>query len=64
MELYFTKGSRARALAIIVIAVMAVFVVRLFYIQIIRHNDYVAQADSVRVPGGLPRPPGFEVIEQ
>lgn len=49
MELYFTKGSRARALAIIVIAVMAVFVVRLFYIQIIRHNDYVAQADSEHI---------------
>ena len=49
MELYFTKGSRARTLAIIVIAVMAVFVVRLFYIQIIRHNDYVAQADSEHI---------------
>lgn len=49
MELYFTKGSRARTLAIIVIAVMAVFVVRLFYIQIIRHNDYVAQADSEQI---------------
>jgi cell division protein FtsI/penicillin-binding protein 2 len=49
MELYFTKGSRARTLAIIVIAVMAVFVVRLFYIQILRHNDYVAQADSEHI---------------
>lgn len=49
MELYFTKGSRARTLAIIVITVMAVFVVRLFYIQIIRHNDYVAQADSEHI---------------
>ncbi len=49
MELHFTKGSRARLLAIIVIAIMAIFVMRLFYIQIIRHNDYVAQADSEHI---------------
>ena len=49
MDLHFTKGSRARTLAIIVTAVMAVFVVRLFYIQIIRHNDYVVQADSEHI---------------
>ena len=49
MELYFTKGSRARTLAIIVIAVMAVFVVRLFYIQIVQHQAYVAQADSEHI---------------
>ena len=49
MDLHFSKGSRARTLAIVVIAVMAVFVVRLFYIQVIRHNDYVAQADSEHI---------------
>lgn len=49
MDLHFSKGSRARTLAIIVTAVMAVFVVRLFYIQIIRHNDYVVQADSEHI---------------
>lgn len=49
MELSFTKGSRARGIAIVVIVIMAIFVVRLFYIQIIRHNEYVAQADSEHI---------------
>lgn len=49
MELSFTKGSRAKTIAIIIMIVMVVFVVRLFYIQIVRHNDYVAQADSEHI---------------
>lgn len=42
----FAKGSRSKTLAILVIAVMAVFVIRLFYIQIIKHSYYVEQADG------------------
>lgn len=49
MELHFTKGSRAKAIALLIIAVMGLFVVRLFYIQIIRHDTYVAQADSEHI---------------
>lgn len=46
MELHFTKGSRARALAMGMVALMALFVMRLFYIQIIQHNFYVTQANA------------------
>lgn len=49
MELHFTKGSRAQQIAIITILIMAVFVVRLFYIQIVQHQAYVAQADSEHI---------------
>lgn len=42
----FTKGSRTRLLAILLIAVMALFVIRLFFIQIIQHKYYMDQADS------------------
>lgn len=42
----FAKGSRSKTLAILVVAVMALFVVRLFYIQIIKHGYYMDQADS------------------
>lgn len=46
MYLDITKGSRQRILAIAVLLVMAVFIVRLFYLQVIRHEYYVAQARS------------------
>lgn len=42
----FAKGSRSKTLAILVVAVMALFVLRLFYIQIIKHGYYMDQADS------------------
>lgn len=42
----FARGSRSKTLAILVVAVMALFVVRLFYIQILRHDYYSEQADS------------------
>ena len=42
----YIKGKRTRLLAGFVMAAMAVFFVRLFYIQIIQHNYYTAQADS------------------
>lgn len=49
MELHFTKGSRAQLIAIITVLIMAIFVVRLFYIQIVQHQAYVAQADSEHI---------------
>ncbi|MGB4957507.1 MAG: penicillin-binding protein 2 [Candidatus Saccharimonas sp.] len=49
MELHFTKGSRARGIALLTIVIMSIFVIRLFYIQIIRHETYVAQADSEHI---------------
>ena len=46
MQLDLAKGSRPRILAILVIIIMAVFVVRLFYLQIIRHDYYVTEANK------------------
>lgn len=46
MQLDFTKGSRARILAILTLVIMAVFIVRLFYLQVIRHGYYETQALS------------------
>lgn len=44
MQLDFKRGSRAYILAIVTVAVMAIFVVRLFYLQVIKHDFYVALA--------------------
>ena len=49
MKLEIQKGSRSKILAIIVVGLMAVFVVRLFYLQIIKHDEYVALANSEQV---------------
>lgn len=46
MQLNFKKGSRSKALAILTLGIMAVFVARLFYLQIIQHEYYVAQASK------------------
>lgn len=46
MQLDFKKGSRTRFLAIITLVIMAVFVVRLFYLQVIQHDYYVAEANK------------------
>lgn len=46
MLLDFKKGSRAQTLAILTLVIMAIFVVRLFYLQIIKHDYYVAQANA------------------
>lgn len=43
------KGSRSRILAGLVLAIAAVFVVRLFYLQIIQHNYYVELAQTEQV---------------
>jgi cell division protein FtsI (penicillin-binding protein 3) len=45
MQLDLKQGSRPRILAILTIVIMAVFVVRLFYLQIIEHGYYVTQAN-------------------
>ncbi|MDB5186735.1 MAG: putative Peptidoglycan glycosyltransferase, partial [Candidatus Saccharibacteria bacterium] len=44
MQLDIAKGSRPHILAILVLAIMAVFVVRLFYLQVVRHDFYVSAA--------------------
>jgi cell division protein FtsI (penicillin-binding protein 3) len=49
MQLDLTRGTRTRTLAILTLVIMAVFVVRLFYLQVIRHEYYVAQANAEQV---------------
>ena len=44
MQLELAKGSRPRMLAMILLGIMAIFVIRLFYLQVIRHDFYVAAA--------------------
>lgn len=49
MDLHFTKRSRAKRLAIGMLVIMTLFVIRLFYIQVIQHDYYVKLADSEQV---------------
>jgi cell division protein FtsI/penicillin-binding protein 2 len=49
MNLEFQKGSRSKILAAMVLGIMAVFVVRLFYLQIIQHGYYVELANKEQV---------------
>jgi cell division protein FtsI/penicillin-binding protein 2 len=44
MKLELLKGSRTRILAAVVLAIVAIFVVRLFYLQVIKHDYYVGLA--------------------
>ncbi|HSW91946.1 MAG TPA: penicillin-binding protein 2, partial [Candidatus Saccharimonadales bacterium] len=46
MQLDLKKGSRTHQLAILTLIIMAVFVVRLFYLQVIRHDYYIGLADQ------------------
>ncbi|MDB5163164.1 MAG: putative Peptidoglycan glycosyltransferase [Candidatus Saccharibacteria bacterium] len=39
-------GSRSRILAAVILGIAAIFVIRLFYLQIIQHNHYVELAQS------------------
>ena len=39
-------GSRSRILAAVILGVAAIFVIRLFYLQVIQHDHYVALAQS------------------
>lgn len=43
------QGSRSRILASVVLVIAAVFVLRLFYLQVIQHNHYVALAQQEQV---------------
>lgn len=49
MKLELQKRSRSNALAVILFLITAIFVVRLFYLQIIRHDYYVERANSEQV---------------
>jgi cell division protein FtsI/penicillin-binding protein 2 len=46
MQLDLKKGSRPQLLAALILIIMAVFVVRLFYLQVIQHDYYVSQANK------------------
>jgi cell division protein FtsI (penicillin-binding protein 3) len=51
MNLELQKGSRSRILAVLVLAIMAVFVVRLFYLQVIQNQHYreLGNAEQIKV---------------
>ena len=49
MKLELQKGSRSKVLAAIVIVTMAIFVIRLFYLQIIQHDYYVHEANKEQI---------------
>jgi cell division protein FtsI/penicillin-binding protein 2 len=49
MNLELQKGSRSKILAALVLGIMAVFVVRLFYLQIIQHGYYVDIANNEQI---------------
>lgn len=49
MQLSFQRGSRSLILGGLLLAMMAIFVARLFYLQIIKHDEYVAQAQAEQV---------------
>ncbi len=49
MNLNFKKGSRAKILALIVFAVMVIFVLRLFYLQVIQYGYYTNLANQEQV---------------
>ena len=44
MKLELLKGSRTRILAAVILAIVAIFVVRLFYLQVIKHDYYIGLA--------------------
>jgi len=46
MNLELLKGSRSRILAAVILFIAAIFVARLFYLQVIRHDYYVELAAS------------------
>ncbi len=49
MKLELINGSRSRILAGAVLAIAAIFVIRLFYLQVIQHNHYVSLAQVEQV---------------
>lgn len=44
MKLELLKGSRTRILAFLILAIVSIFIVRLFYLQVIKHDYYVGLA--------------------
>ncbi|MDB5160155.1 MAG: putative Peptidoglycan glycosyltransferase [Candidatus Saccharibacteria bacterium] len=48
MNLELLKGSRTRILATVILVIVAIFVVRLFYLQVIRHDYYVGVAKQTQ----------------
>lgn len=49
MHLSLNKSSRTRVLLGFLILLGAIFVIRLFYMQVIQHADYVAKAEESQV---------------
>ncbi len=49
MKLELLHGSRSRVLAAIVLGIAAIFVIRLFYLQVIQHGHYVELAQTEQV---------------
>lgn len=49
MKLELLHGSRSRILAAAIFFIVAIFIVRLFYLQIIQHEHYVALANNEQV---------------
>lgn len=47
--LSFQKGSRSVFLAFLLLGMMGIFVVRLFYLQIIMHDEYLQQAAAEQI---------------
>lgn len=43
------KGSRSRVLAAMLLIIVGIFIIRLFYLQIIKHDYYVAIANSEQI---------------
>jgi cell division protein FtsI/penicillin-binding protein 2 len=46
MHLEFNRYGRARLLALLTLGIIAVFIVRLFYLQVVQHGYYVRMANS------------------
>jgi len=49
MNLELQKGSRSKILAAVIFGLMTIFVVRLFYLQIIQHDYYVGLANKEQI---------------
>lgn len=49
MKLELQKGSRSRILAGLLLAIMVVFVIRLFYLQIVQRDYYVSLANEEQI---------------
>jgi len=49
MKLELQKGSRSRILAGLLFAIVGIFIIRLFYLQVIQHNYYVNLAENVQI---------------